>query len=171
MKKVLILTAGFGEGHNTAARNIREALQAHPDVTTRVVDIYSITHPWFTKLLQRGYVYAINSLPFLWEVIFNFINNRGSIEKTLFMARNLKRALGKVVGEFTPDVIISTYPLYAFLLNSLRKECHPACHVPLVTVITDSTAVNTAWYRSESEFLVVADKETAAILEHDHIPQ
>ena len=27
MKRILILTAGFGEGHNAAARNIRDALE------------------------------------------------------------------------------------------------------------------------------------------------
>ena len=31
MKKVLILTAGFGDGHNTAARNVAEALEFMSD--------------------------------------------------------------------------------------------------------------------------------------------
>ncbi len=170
MKKILILTAGFGEGHNTAARNICEALQEHPDVTARVVDIYALTHPWVNKMLQRGYVFAINKFPFLWEQIFNFINRSGSLEKTLFMARHLKQTLGKLIGEFNPDILISTYPLYSFLVQQLRQDCHPACQVPLVTVITDSTAVNTSWYRSPaSNFFIVADEETAAIMKHDHI--
>lgn len=170
MKKILILTAGFGEGHNTAARNIGEALQEHPDVTARVVDIYTLTHPRVNKVLQKGYVFAINKLPFLWEQIFNFINHPGSLEKTLFMASHLKRALGKLIGEFNPDVIISTYPLYSFLIHQLRQDCHPACQAPLVTVITDSTAVNTSWYRCPANnFFIVADEETAAIVKHDHI--
>lgn len=170
MKKILILTAGFGEGHNTAARNICEALQEHPDVTARVVDIYTLTHPRVNKILQKGYVVAINRLPFLWEQIFNFINRPGSLEKTLFMARHLKQALGKLIGEFCPDVLISTYPLYSFLIHQLREECHPACQAPLVTIITDSTAVNTSWYRSSaSNFFIVTDEETAAIVKHDHI--
>ncbi|MBX9578272.1 MAG: hypothetical protein K2W97_07335 [Chthoniobacterales bacterium] len=219
MKKILILTAGFGEGHNTAARNICEALQEHPenlsskstdaanncvapvlasssmndtlsrcapstpcsssasatfktgsDVTARVVDIYTLTHPRVNKVLQKGYVFAINKSPFLWEQIFNFINRPGSLEKTLFMARHLKLALGKLIGEFNPDVIISTYPLYSFLIHQLRQDCHLACHAPLVTVITDSTAVNTSWYRCPaSNFFIVADEETAAIVKHDHI--
>lgn len=170
MKKVLILTAAFGEGHNTAARNICEGLQEHPDVIAKVVDIYTLTHPKVNKLLQRGYIFAINKLPFFWEFFFNFINRTGSIEKTMFMARPLKRALGKLIGEFEPDVLISTYPLYSFLLHELRQDCHAACEVPLITVITDSTAVNTSWYRcSATDFFIVADQETAAIVKHDHI--
>ncbi len=170
MKKILILTAGFGEGHNTAARNISEALQEHSDVTARVVDLYALTHPWITKVLQKGYVLAINKYPFFWELFFDFINRPGSIERTLFMARRLKRELGKLIGEFAPDAIISSYPFYSFLIHQLRNECHPSCQVPLVTVITDSTAVNTSWYRCpSSDFFIVADQETAAIIKYDHI--
>ncbi len=170
MKKILILTAGFGEGHNTAARNIDEALKEHSDVEARIVDIYTLTHPRLNKVLQKGYVFVINKLSFLWELFFNFINRPGSIEKTMFMARHLKRALGKVIGEYKPDILISTYPFYAFLMDALRQDCHSACQAPLVTVITDSTAVNTSWYRCPAnDFFVVTDEETAAILKHDHI--
>lgn len=169
-KKILILTAGFGEGHNTAARNICAALQEETDVTAKVVDLYLLTHPWLTKFLQKGYVFVINKMPFFWGLFFNFINRPGSIEKTMFMARHLKAALGKVIGEFEPDVIISTYPFYAFLIQELRQHCHPASRAPLVTVITDSTAVNTSWYRCPSnDFFIVADEETATIVKHDHI--
>ena len=171
MKKILLLTAGFGEGHNTAARNINEALQEHPDVETRIVDIYLLTLPRVNKIMQWGYIFAINKHPFIWELIFNFLNKPGSLEKTLFMARHLRRAVGKLIGDFSPDVIISTYPLYAFLIKQLRESCHPACHVPLVTMITDSTAVNTSWYRAGSEFFITVDEETTAIIENDHVPR
>jgi processive 1,2-diacylglycerol beta-glucosyltransferase len=169
-KKILILTAAFGEGHNTAAQNISEALQEYPEITTRVADIYAVTHPLVNKIMQKGYVFAINRHPFLWEIVFNFINRPGSLEKTLFMARQLKQSLGKLIGEFAPDVIVSTYPFYSFLIHQLRQECHLACKVPFVTVITDSTAINTSWYRSPgTNFFIVADEETAEMVKHDHI--
>ena len=40
---------------------------------------------------------------------------------------------------------------------------------PLVTVITDSTAINTSWYRAGSAYFIVPDEETAAVLKHDGI--
>jgi hypothetical protein len=42
MKKILIFTAGFGEGHNTAARNIRDALElvGSDEVNVQVVDLF-----------------------------------------------------------------------------------------------------------------------------------
>ena len=41
MKKILILTAAFGDGHNTAARNIRDALEhLCDDVKVEVLDLF-----------------------------------------------------------------------------------------------------------------------------------
>ena len=42
MKKILIFTAGFGEGHNTAARNIRDALEhiAPDEARVEVLDLF-----------------------------------------------------------------------------------------------------------------------------------
>ena len=45
--RILILTASMGEGHNTAARNIQNALKANwgEGVETLVVDPYTRTNP------------------------------------------------------------------------------------------------------------------------------
>ena len=45
MKKahVLVLTAGFGEGHNAAARALAKALDAaHGPGTARLVDVFAL---------------------------------------------------------------------------------------------------------------------------------
>jgi hypothetical protein len=45
MKKVLILTAGFGEGHNAAARNLRDALEFISDeVQVEVLDLFESSY-------------------------------------------------------------------------------------------------------------------------------
>jgi len=45
MKKVLILTAGFGEGHNAAARNLRDALEFTSDeAQVEVLDLFESTY-------------------------------------------------------------------------------------------------------------------------------
>ena len=170
MKKVLILTAGFGDGHNTAAYNIREALQLTPEVTVTIADVYLQKTPHLTKVLQAGYRLAINKFPIVWGAIFNFLNHPGSLEKTLFMTAPLRCALKKTIDAFQPDVIVSTYPLYAFLIRELRKEGHSASTVPFITMITDSTAINTSWYRGGSDAFIVVDEETAAVL-HPEVPK
>lgn len=164
MPRVLILTASFGEGHNTAARCIAEALREHADVEVRTADVYLETVPRFTKVLQAGYGLAINKYPFIWSAIFDFLDKPGRLEATLPFAGNLREAVRRIVDVFLPDIIVSTYPLYAYLVRELRKRGHAPSEVPLFTIVTDSTAINSSWYRAGSECFVVADDETAAVL-------
>lgn len=170
MKKALILTAGFGEGHNTAARCIAEALRETPGVEIRTVDVYLETLPRFTKVLQSGYCLAINKFPFVWSAIFTLLDQPGNLEKTLPLAGNLRNALRRILGEFRPDVIVSTYPLYAYLLRQLRDRGIDSAAVPLLTMVTDSTAINSSWYRAGSEGFLVADGETEAALRRGGVP-
>jgi processive 1,2-diacylglycerol beta-glucosyltransferase len=162
--RILILTAGFGEGHNTAARCIAEALRENPGVEVKVVDIYLETIPRFTKVLQAGYSLAINRYPFVWSAIFSVLDQPGRLEATLPMAGNLREATRRVIEELRPHAIVSTYPLYAYLLRELKKRGHAPSAVPLFTIITDSTAINSSWYRAGSDAFIVPDEETHAVL-------
>lgn len=164
MPRILILTASFGEGHNTAARCISEALREHPGAEVRTADVYLETVPRFTKVLQAGYGLAINKYPAVWSAIFDFLDKPGRLESTLPFAGNLRKSLARIIGESAPDVIVSTYPLYAYLIRELRGRGHAPSEAPLFTIVTDSTAINSSWYRAGSECFVVADEETAAVL-------
>jgi len=165
MPRILILSAGFGEGHNTAANCIAEALREHSGVETRVLDVYQETVPRFTKVLQSAYGLAINKLPAVWNGIFMLLDKPGYLEKTLPLASNLRGALKRVLDDYQPDAIVSTYPLYAFLIAHLRGEGHAPSSVPFLTMITDSTAINSSWYRGGSDDFLVADEETERVLQ------
>ncbi len=169
--RILILTAGFGEGHNTASRCIAEALHEHPGTDARIVDVYLETIPRFTKVLQSGYGLAINKFPFIWSAIFTLLDKPGKLEATLPLAGNLRNALRRVVEEYRPDVIVSTYPLYAYLIQELRGKGHEPSKVPLLTMVTDSTAINSSWYRGGSDTFLVADRETANVLSHGGVDE
>jgi len=56
-KQILILTAGFGEGHNSAARGIRDGLAAVSSGTATVAlhDIFAETYGGVNDWTRRGY--------------------------------------------------------------------------------------------------------------------
>ncbi len=162
--KFLILTASYGEGHNTAARNIREAiLSESPAAEVCIADLYSITNPRFNRWIQRGYSLAINRLTALWKVVFLTLSREGVVEIMIPFLDSLKRELGKEINAFRPDVIISTYPIYSFLVDKLRRKLVEP-QTPFVTVVTDSTIINSAWYRCCSDAFTVADTATQEAL-------
>ena len=68
MKKILILTARFGEGHNSAARGIRDGLRkvspdgAHVELHDLFAETYGFGNDW-ARVLYMG---MINRLPRVW---------------------------------------------------------------------------------------------------------
>ena len=52
MKRVLILTAGFGEGHNAAARNLAAAVEAGGGGTEKVADLFALASPRLNRLTR-----------------------------------------------------------------------------------------------------------------------
>jgi processive 1,2-diacylglycerol beta-glucosyltransferase len=171
MPRILILTASMGEGHNTAARNIRDALlvESGGNAEVLVADPYTRTNPVINRLMQKGYDTAINRYPRAWKVVFELLSKRGVVEGMGPMLAELTAAVKALIDEFHPDVIASTYPVFSFLMLKIRKR-HSSVTTPFYTVITDSTMINSAWYRCPCDGSIVADDPTARVLLEDGVP-
>ncbi len=163
MKNVLVLTASFGDGHNAAAKGIAEAVAARDDARGTVVDLYARAVPLIDRSVQVGYSLAINRFPWIWDLIFKALDHPGLMERMMWTTGALERAMEEELREHEPAVVISTYPLYAYLFRKIQKR-QPGLRTPFVTVITDSVEVNSAWYRCRSDAFVVADDETAKVV-------
>lgn len=74
MKKVLVLTASFGDGHNAAARGIREACEATGEAEVAVADLYAKAIPLVDRTFQFGYSVAINRMPWIWDLVFRALD-------------------------------------------------------------------------------------------------
>jgi processive 1,2-diacylglycerol beta-glucosyltransferase len=172
MARILILTASIGEGHNTAARNIREALLAETGgidspCEVLVADPYTRTNPTVNKLVQKGYATAINRYPRAWKVVFELLSRRGVLEGMGPLLTELTTAVRELIAEFKPDVIASTYPVFAYLNTKIHKK---KAGVPFFNVITDSTIINSVWYRWPTSGSLVADEATADALRAGGVP-
>jgi len=170
MPRILILTASMGEGHNTAARNIRDALIAEhgSNVEVLVADPYTRTNPVINKLIQRGYATAINRYPHAWKVVFELLSRPGLVEGMGPILAELTNAVKSLIDEFQPDLVASTYPVFSFLMAKIRKR-DASVTVPFYTVITDSTIINSAWYRCASDGMIVADGPSGEALLRDGV--
>jgi len=162
----------MGEGHNTAARNIRDAICAELGEACEVLvaDPYTRTNPFINRLMQSGYTMAINKYPRAWKVVFELLSRRGVVEGMGPMLAELTAAVRGLIAEFQPHVIASTYPVFSFLMAKIRK-LDPAVTVPFYTVITDSTQINSAWYRCPCDGSIVPDEQTALVLAGDGVPR
>ena len=170
MKKVLILTASFGEGHNTAARNIRDALEALDDeVVVEVLDLFALTYGRVHDFVRKVHLQIVQRTPRLWAELYSWLDTSASFDGKIGMTR-LRNSLADIVDEYQPDCIVSTYPLYGHILRDLYKD-HAERPFRLITVVTDSISVNSLWFRVPSDLFCVANDLTADVLVKGGVPQ
>src|SRR6516165_7418735 len=165
MKKILIFTAGFGEGHNTAARNIRDALEliAPDEVNVEVLDLFDACYGKLNAFFRKAYIAAINKTPRIWGKFYDVIDGTQFVESNMTVLSKMKRALADLLRQLEPDAVVSTYPIYNYVIDQIyaEGETRPFSQV---TVVTDSITVNSVWYRCSSDYFILANEDTAAVL-------
>jgi UDP-N-acetylglucosamine:LPS N-acetylglucosamine transferase/predicted metal-dependent phosphoesterase TrpH len=167
-KKILILTAGFGDGHNAAARSLRDAIElVDEEACTEVLDLFADSYGAFNTFARKSYLGIVQYAPKLWSGIYSLMENP-LVEKQLGGFTRLQTTLEKVLAETQPDCVVSTYPVYAHVLKKIYGDNDRPFR--FITIVTDSITVNSAWYRAPSDFLCVANEETVEVLKKNGVP-
>lgn len=166
---IWILTAGYGDGHNTAARSVAEALERLcPGEMVEVTDLVTEALPRVAAVTKALYQQAITHCPAAWRLTYDIMGRESVTGPDCFWQKGLLNHLRQRLAEKQPRLIISTYPLYAILLESLaRQQSVP----PLCTVITDSISVNRIWVMAGSDLFCVADEETRQVVSGFGVPE
>lgn len=171
MKSILILTACFGEGHNAAARNLRDALlAASPDANVVVSDVFLEAYGWVNRLSAKGYVALINHLPGVWQKAFEILDHTLLVEQHIGLYRAAANLLEKHLDELRPEIVVSVYPGCNHLLDYvMRRRVRRAFRT--VTIITDSLTINSVWHRAHSDIFLVANDATAEVVREAGVPE
>src|ERR1700733_786012 len=170
MKKVLILTAGFGDGHNTAARNVADALELISDeVKVEVLDVFQSSLGLLNDVLKKAYLGLTRFAPSVWNGIYSMLDNSKGLESNLLAFGNLKSALEQILEQSQPDCVLSTYPVYAHVIREIYRD-HSERPFRFITVVTDSISVNSSWFRAPSDWYCVANEATAQVLRKNGVP-
>ncbi len=165
MKKILILTAGFGEGHNAAARGIREGL-AHVALTEADVephDLFAETYGVFNDWARKSYLGVINRAPRIWSAFYRSLDRKTNFAGDFKLLFAVKKRLAELVARTKPAAIVSVYPAYAHFLDEIFGPADGgACK--RIVVVTDSITVNAIWYRCSADYFLVANEQTAEVM-------
>lgn len=161
-KKVIILYASAGHGHQKAANAILEAYrQKNPGHDVRAIDTIFFAHPFFGKLYTETYYFQIRHTPWLWGFFYHAFD----IPWVYFFVRLARRALNWATAgglesfliKENPDVVISTHFLSTEVVSHLKetKKIRPK----LVTVVTDYLP-HFVWTAKNVDHYAVAAEET-----------
>jgi processive 1,2-diacylglycerol beta-glucosyltransferase len=171
VKNILILTAGYGEGHNSAARGIRDGLRkiAPHDVHVELHDLFADTYGRANDWARVLYMGMINRTPRVWGVIYRWLDRQTDFVgdfRVFFMAKNYLRRL---LDRLQPAVIISVYPAYPHMLDEMFGR-DGAPQYKRVVVVTDSISVNAIWYQGSADYFLLPNEASAKVLHHAGVP-
>ena len=142
-RRVLIFTASVGEGHDLPARTLADQIRAEdPGATVAIVDGLAAMGRVIVALGEDAPGVFFYRAQWFWDVGFWFIAGlplTRSLAKWL-LARVGSRGLERVVREFDPDVVVSTWPGSTEVLGSLRRRGR--LRVPAVAAVTDIAALH-----------------------------
>jgi processive 1,2-diacylglycerol beta-glucosyltransferase len=136
--RVLILTTDIGEGHDLPARQLALAIAAEaPGAEIRIEDGLEHMGRILTGVLKENSRAVFTAPPWLFD-LQHWLAIRFTPTSALsqFFSVTLGgRGLLRLVREYRPDVVVSTYPGCTLTLAPLRRRGY--MRVPLVSAITD----------------------------------
>jgi UDP-glucose 4-epimerase len=137
-RKVLIISADIGAGHDLPARSIaREFKREDPDVFVAVVNGLPAMGPVATAVLRENSAFMFRWAPWLFDLQYRLFMD---FPPTRWLASKLlagagRRGLGRLIRAHDPDLIVSTYPGTTQVLGEMRHTSR--LKVPVYSSITD----------------------------------
>lgn len=159
VRRCLICSVGYGQGHHAAAAALAEILSER-GYACRVCDPCASANLTVFALTQAFYRFCVRRAPWLWGVTYAQTDTadwRRAVKLPLLGM--VKQSLLRLLQEERPDVVLCTYPLYAYMLDSLRAE--GSFHGRYALVVTDALEISRIWLQSEAPLIVVPDTASA----------
>jgi len=171
LKNILILTAGYGEGHNSAARGIRDGLRkiAPHDVHVELHDLFADTYGIVNDWVRTLYMGMIKRTPRVWGVIYRWLDRQTDFVGDFRIFFPLKSYLRRLLARLQPDVIVSVYPAYPHILDEMFSRGGKP-QSKRVVVVTDSISVNAMWYQCSADYFLLPNEVSADVLLQAGVP-
>ena len=157
-KKIIIMTASIGHGHNKVALATKESLiKENKNLDIKIVDFIKVIESLFDQLILSAYFKIIDTFPSWYHYIYSITSkmSKDGKVKDLFAHRYKKKVLN-IVEDFRPDAIIFTNPFILTIVGYLKKIGKIDTYTS--AIITDYSAHN-IWLNPYINKYFVASEE------------
>jgi processive 1,2-diacylglycerol beta-glucosyltransferase len=165
-KTILILSSSFGQGHLATAKALKNVAINHPEllIDVKIIDFSEEISKLFNKTSKKLYEINTKHLPALykWMYVSTDITHTPIRLANLLSYPLRQNHLRNLLSSYSPDLIISNYPVWQYLALQISKKSFP--NVEFSTLITDSISVHSSWTIPDSDFYLVANEPTASSL-------
>jgi processive 1,2-diacylglycerol beta-glucosyltransferase len=168
-ERILILSAGVGAGHNSAAAALKQACLARDDVDdVLAVDVLQQSSTLYRDLLGKGYFALVDNVPWLvdwgYDVSDLPFKRRGPIDP---WTRANSIPVVSEIKRFKPTAIVCTHFLPAQLVASLMLRGGTDAKTAIVTTDYDFQGL---WLASAFHAIFVAREEGRVQLTAQGVP-
>jgi UDP-N-acetylglucosamine:LPS N-acetylglucosamine transferase len=134
-RRVLVLSAPVGEGHDAAGRAVVEQVREHGGAA-EMRDGLALLGPRLARFVIRGYGLQVRHAAWSWAIVYA-LSRRRVVMRVAGCLLGLAggRRLLHAIADARADVVVSTYPLVSAALASLRRRGR--LPTPCASVITD----------------------------------
>jgi processive 1,2-diacylglycerol beta-glucosyltransferase len=160
-KKVLVVSARMGAGHDGAAAQICERLEAR-GFETKVVDFLD-ANVRIGKFLYDTYHFQMEKSPWSYELLYLLWSKVRSLSKvTTFLLGSLfEKQIRAWAEEFQADAVVTTYPFASVVLGRARSKRRNPLRTTSITFLTDF-AVHPLWVHDGIDVHVCVSPSAAA---------
>jgi len=172
LKRILVLTASFGEGEDAAAWNLRDALEhlASKEARIEVLDLLDSSYGRFHDLLRQTFQAAVKRAPRLWHGFYQLLGAAQLVEGQINGLARLRDSLRDVVHGSNPDVVILTCPIYGLLISEIYRDGRMR-DFTLISLVTDAVATDSPWPQTAGDFFAVTNEASARTLATAGVPE
>lgn len=143
MKKILIFYGSYGGGHLSAARSIKEYIDAnYKDTETCMVDCIEYINKALNKVTTKAYSEMAKNAHWVWKKVYYGAENGPFSRLNDKTQKLLSIKLNKILQTYKPDLIISTHPFSSHMCAILKKK--KKINTKIATIITDY-ALHSQW--------------------------
>jgi len=163
MKKVLYLSADFGQGHNSTVRAVQEALDAAfpKKFEHLVLDTPTIIGPTIDKAIEFLYKGSVARAKLSYKAFFELTDKYTPSDADKRAYKILKPSL-KGIENLKPDLVVSCYPLLTYTVSRYFHE--KGVKVPFVAIVTDTGDVHNFWLSKQVDYYLVPTIDTGYFL-------
>ena len=185
-KKVLIMSASTGGGHNRAARAIKEELENktinNESIECEIIDSLKLVNNTMDKVISRGYeksaIYTPKAYGSVYKLSESSLVSKNEF-KDNFLTSLMAKKFRKLLKKSRPDLIIGTHPFPMIALSTLKKSTSDISNLnlsdafykhykdisvpPMISVLTDYTTHST-WIQNEIDYYIVGHEYVKELL-------
>ena len=157
MKRVLLLTASYGSGHNAAARCLAQAFEREGCAVTVVDHFRELVSPLFERASRALYHAILLRAPVLWGIGYALGDWMASDSPfALGVTRLGARRLAPLLDSLRPDAVVTVHATPATAMSALVAEGRRT--PPHTSVVTDFVA-HSQWIARHIDCYCVAADE------------